>query len=96
MINEEAMVAALEARNQEAQILGVLDITSNANAPVGPCTLGEAFRFIANAPIVRYDARAARVMYGETGTPSLRAGDCAILWAKFGMALLQRRPWTAN
>ena len=90
MINEEAMAAALEARNQEAQILGVSDITNKANVPIDSCRLGEAIRFVANAPIVGYDVRAAMVMYGETGTPSLRARDCAILWAKFGMALLER------
>jgi hypothetical protein len=90
MIKEEAMAAALEARNQEAQILGVLDITNKANVPIDSCRLGEAIRFVANAPIVGYDVRAAMVMYGETGTPSLRAGDCAILWAKFGAAFLQR------
>ena len=90
MINEEAMAAVLEARNQEAQILGVSDITNKANVPIESCRLGEAIRFVANAPIVGYDVRAAMVMYGETGTPSLRASDCAILWAKFGMALLER------
>ena len=89
MINDEVMAGAFEARNQDAQIFGVLDVTSKANAPVDPCRLGEAIRFIANAPIVGYDVRAAMVMYGETGTPSLRARDCAVLWAKFGMALLQ-------
>ena len=88
MINEEAMAGAFEARNQEAQILGVSD--NKANVPIEACRLGEAIRFVANAPIVGYDVRAAMVRYGETGTPSLRAGDCATLWTKFGMALLQR------
>ena len=89
MINEQAMVAALEARHQEAQITGVLDITNKANAPIDSRRLGEAIRFVANAAIVGYDVRAARVMYGKTGTPSLRARDCAILWAKFGTALIE-------
>ena len=90
MINEEAMAGAFEARNQEAQILGVLDTVDRASVPINSCSLGEAIRFVANAPIVGYDVRAAMVMYGQMGTPSLRAGDCATLWTKFGMALLQR------
>ena len=79
MINEEAMAAAFEARNQEAQVLGVTDTVDRTSVPINSCRLGEAIRFVANAPIVGYHVRAAMVRYGETGTPSLRASDCAIL-----------------
>ena len=67
MINEEAMAAAFEARNQEAQVLGVTDTVDRASVPINSCRLGEAIRFVANAPIVGYDVRAAMVMYGERG-----------------------------
>jgi hypothetical protein len=84
------MAAALAARNQDADISGVFDITNKTGVAIGSRRLGEAIQFIANAPIVGYDVRAAMVMYGEHGTPNLRARDCACLWAKFGEALLQR------
>jgi hypothetical protein len=89
MMDEERMAAALAARNQEADISGVFDVTSKADAAIGSRRLGEAIQFVANAPIVGYDVRAAMVRYGAFGNPSLRATDCARLWEKFGEALLR-------
>jgi hypothetical protein len=89
MMDEEKMAAALAARNQEANISGVFDITSKTDAAIGSRCLGEAIQFVANAPIVGYDVRAAMVRYGAFGNPSLRATDCARLWEKFGEALLR-------
>ncbi|RRH94278.1 hypothetical protein EH240_27600 [Mesorhizobium tamadayense] len=84
------MAAALEARNKEAQILGVLDPTTKSDAAIDSCRLGEAVQFVANASILGYDVRAAMVLYGEPGSPSLRVRDCEQLWAKYGEALLRQ------
>lgn len=91
-MTEEAMAAALAARNSVAQIIGVLDCTTKSDAAIDRCPLGEAIRFVANASILGYDVRAAMVIYGERGTPSLRARDCEQLWKKYGEALLQSDP----
>ncbi|TGQ32800.1 hypothetical protein EN859_027965 [Mesorhizobium sp. M00.F.Ca.ET.216.01.1.1] len=84
------MAAALAARNKDAQILGVFDTTTESDATIGSRRLGEAIQFVANASILGYDVRAAMVMYGKSGTPSLRARDCEQLWAKYGEALLRQ------
>lgn len=84
------MVAVLAVRNKEAQVLGVVDSTNKADAAVDVCSLGEAVQFVANAPILGYDVRAAIVVFGDLGTPTLRARDCEQLWARFGQALLER------
>jgi hypothetical protein len=87
---EESMAAALAARREDAEILGVYDITNKTNAAIECRRLGEAIQFVANAPILGYDVRGAMVMYGEPGTPSLRVRDCERLWARFGDALLRQ------
>ncbi|MER9567257.1 hypothetical protein [Mesorhizobium sp. M0571] len=69
MVHEKVMAAALAARNQEADIRGVFDITNKTDAAIGPRRLGEAIHFVANAPIVGYDVHAAVIMYGPLGTP---------------------------
>lgn len=89
MMGEEAMAAALAARNENAQILGVFDITNKTDAAIDTRRLGEAIQFVANAPILGYNVRAAMVLYGEPRTPSLRARDCEQLWARYGEALLR-------
>lgn len=88
MMTEEAMAAVLAFRNKGAQILGVFDSTNKTDAVVDVRRLGEAVQFVANAPILGYDVRAAIVIYGELGTPRLRAKDCEQLWARYGKALL--------
>jgi hypothetical protein len=90
MMDEQAMAAAFAARNQDADIRGVFDMTNKTDAAIGSRRLGEAIQFVANAPIVGYDVRTAMVVYGAFGTPSLRATDCARLWEKFGEALLRQ------
>jgi hypothetical protein len=84
-----AVGAVLAARNIDAEILGVVDLTSNTEAKLGITRLGNAIQFVANASVLGYDVRAAMVFYGEPGTPSLRAKDCEELWAQYGAALLQ-------
>ncbi|QND60506.1 hypothetical protein [Mesorhizobium huakuii] len=81
--------AVLAARNDDAEILGVLDLTNRTEAKLGAIRLGNAIQFVANASVLGYDVRAAMVFYGEPGTPSLRAKDCEQLWAQYGVALLQ-------
>ncbi|MBM2714556.1 hypothetical protein JQK88_25705 [Mesorhizobium caraganae] len=88
MMTEEALAAVLAVRNKEAQILGVFDSTNKTDATLDVRRLGEAVQFVANAPILGYDVRAAMVVYGDLGTPTLRARDCEQLWAKYGKALL--------
>ena len=83
------VAAVLAARNNEAEILGVLDLTNKADAKIEAIRLGEAIQFVANATVLGYDVRKAMVFYGELGTPSLRAKDCEELWAKYGVALLR-------
>jgi hypothetical protein len=83
------MAAVLAARNEDARILGVFDVTNKTDAAIERRRLGEAIQFVANAPILGYDVRAAVVMYGEPGTPSLRVGDCERLWARYGQSLLR-------
>ncbi|TIT83943.1 MAG: hypothetical protein E5W59_28230, partial [Mesorhizobium sp.] len=75
-------------RNTAAEILGVVDSANKTDAAVDVRRLGEAVQFLANAPILGYDVRAAMVLYGDLGTPTLRARDCEQLWAKYGKALL--------
>lgn len=87
-MTEDAMAAVLAARNTAAEILGVVDSANKTDAAVDVRRLGEAVQFLANAQILGYDVRAAMVLYGDLGTPSLRARDCEQLWAKYGKALL--------
>ncbi len=87
-MTEEALAAVLAVRNKEAQILSVFDSTNKTDATLDVRRLGEAVQFVANAPILGYDVRAAIVVYGDLGTPTLRARDCEQLWAKYGEALL--------
>jgi len=88
-VTEEAMAAALAAKNEEAQILGVVDITTGSDAKIEPCRLGEAIQFVANASILGYDLRAAMVFYGRPELHSLRRRDCEQLWSKYGETLLR-------
>jgi hypothetical protein len=81
--------AVLAARNNDAEILGVLDLTNKTEAKFGATRLGDAIQFVANGSVLGYDVHAAMVFYGEPGTPSLRAKDCEQLWAQYGAALLQ-------
>ncbi|RWX63527.1 hypothetical protein EN780_23455 [Mesorhizobium sp. M4B.F.Ca.ET.089.01.1.1] len=88
MMTEDAMAAVLAVRNTAAEILGVVDSANKTDAAVDVRRLGEAVQFLANAPVLGYDVRAAMVLYGDLGTPTLRARDCEQLWAKYGKALL--------
>ncbi|MDX8433402.1 MULTISPECIES: hypothetical protein [Mesorhizobium] len=88
MMTEDAMAAVLAVRNTAAEILGVVDSANKTDAAVDVHRLGEAVQFLANAPVLGYDVRAAMVLYGDLGTPTLRARDCEQLWAKYGKALL--------
>lgn len=87
-MTEDAMAAVLAVRNTAAEILGVVDSANKTDAAVDVRRLGEAVQFLANAPVLGYDVRAAMVLYGDLGTPTLRARDCEQLWAKYGKALL--------
>lgn len=89
-IGDTASAAVLAARNADAEILGVVDLANNTEAPLGSTRLGLAIQFVANASVLGYDVRKAMVFYGEPGTPSLRAKDCEQLWAQYGEDLLQR------
>ncbi|WP_292341702.1 hypothetical protein [Mesorhizobium sp.] len=89
-MTEEAMAAALAARNEEAQILGIVDTTTGSEATIDSRRLGEAIQFVANASILGYDVRAAMVFYGGLRLHSLRSRDCEQLWAKYGEALLRQ------
>ena len=79
----------MAAKNGNAEIFGVIDLTNKTEARIGGINLGMAIQFVANASVLGYDVRSAMVFYGEPGTPSLRARDCERLWAQFGGALLR-------
>ncbi|TIV21674.1 MAG: hypothetical protein E5V99_28270, partial [Mesorhizobium sp.] len=76
-------------RGDDAEIFGVVDLTSKIETRIGAITLGHAIQFVANATVLGYDVRGAMVLYGLPGTPSLRKWDCDRLWAQYGGALLQ-------
>lgn len=82
-------MAVLAARGSSAEVFGVIDLTSGKDARIGGTSLGMAIQFVANASVLGYDVRAAMVLYGEPGTPTLRARDCEQLWAEHGAALLE-------
>ncbi|WP_301004584.1 hypothetical protein, partial [Mesorhizobium sp.] len=81
--------AILEARNTDAEILGVVDLANKTDAKIGTMRLGQAIQFVANASVLGYGVRGAMVFYGKAGTPSLRARECEQLWALYGFALLE-------
>ncbi|MCQ8876261.1 hypothetical protein NP945_30925 [Mesorhizobium sp. LMG17149] len=81
--------AVLAGRSANAEVFGVVDLTTKAEAEIGPITVGMAIQFVANASVLGYDVRRAMVFYGEPGTASLRTRECERLWAQFGGALLR-------
>jgi hypothetical protein len=81
--------AVLAGRGSNAEIFGVIDLTSKIETRIGAISLGRAIQFVANASVLGYDVRGAMVLYGEPGTPSLRTWDCEHLWAQYRGALLQ-------
>lgn len=44
--------AVLAARNDDAEILGVLDLTNRTEAKLGAIRLGNAIQFVANASVL--------------------------------------------
>lgn len=88
-VGDATSAAVLAARNADAEILGVVDLATNAEAKFGVTRLGEAIQFVGNASVLGYATRAAMVFYGEPGLPILRAKDCEQLWMQYGAALLQ-------
>ncbi|RWB26916.1 hypothetical protein [Mesorhizobium sp.] len=70
--------------------MGVLDTRTHRDAALAERGLGEAIQFVAMAPMDGFDVRASAVIYGVQGTESLRAKDCAQLWAKYGKTLLDK------
>ncbi|RVD55663.1 hypothetical protein EN828_27255 [Mesorhizobium sp. M2D.F.Ca.ET.185.01.1.1] len=81
--------AVLAGRGGDAEIFGVIDLSSKIETRIGAISLGRAIQFVANASVLGYDVRGAMVLYGLPGTPSLRKWDCDRLWAQYGGALLQ-------
>lgn len=81
--------AVLACRGADAEIFGVIDLTTKIEAKFSTLSLGHAVQFVANASVLGYDVRGAMVLYGLPGKPSLRKWDCDRLWAQYGGALLQ-------
>lgn len=88
-LDDAIATAVLASRGADAEIFGVIDLTSKIEARISAISLGCAIRFVANASVLGYDVRGAMVFYGEPGTPTLRLWDCEHLWAHYGGALLQ-------
>ncbi|MBZ9811116.1 hypothetical protein LB542_15985 [Mesorhizobium sp. BR1-1-9] len=88
-VNNAISTAVLAGRSANAEVFGVIDLTNKTEAEIGPISLGMAIQFVANGSVLGYDVRGAMVVYGEPGTPSLRARECERLWAQFGGALLR-------
>ena len=88
-LDDARSTAVLAGRGTDAEIFGVIDLSSKAETRIGAISLGRAIQFVANASVLGYDVRSAMVLYGESRTPSLRVWDCERLWAQYGGALLQ-------
>ncbi|OHV70771.1 hypothetical protein LCM4577_00915 [Mesorhizobium sp. LCM 4577] len=88
-LDDAISTAVLAGRDADAEIFGVIDLTSKIESRIGAISLGRAIQFVANASVLGYDVRGAMVLYGPPGTPSLRKRDCDRLWAQYGGALLQ-------
>ncbi|RWC87660.1 MAG: hypothetical protein EOS72_20665 [Mesorhizobium sp.] len=88
-LDDAISMAVLTGRDAAAEIFGVIDLSSKLETRINVISLGRAIQFVANASVLGYDVRRAMVMYGERGTPSLRAWECEHLWAQYGGALLQ-------
>jgi hypothetical protein len=88
-LDDAISTAVLAGRGASAEVFGVVDLNSKIETRISAISLGQAIQFVANASVLGYDVRSAMVLYGEPGTPSLRAWDCEHLWALFGGALLQ-------
>ncbi|RWG23292.1 MAG: hypothetical protein EOQ55_00615 [Mesorhizobium sp.] len=88
-LDDALSTAVLAGRGADAEIFGVIDLTSKIEARIGPISLGRAIQFVANASVLGYDVRGAMVLYGLPGTPSLRKWDCDRLWAQYRGASLQ-------
>jgi len=88
-LDDARSTAVLAGKGADAEIFGVIDLTSKKETRIGGISLGCAIQFVANASVLGYDVRSAMVLYGEPGTPSLRVWDCEHLWTQYGGALLQ-------
>ncbi|MEI9417450.1 hypothetical protein [Mesorhizobium sp. Cs1321R2N1] len=88
-LDDARATAVLAGRAADAEIFGVVDLTSKIETRIGAISLGRAIQFVANASVLGYDVRGAIVLYSEPGTPSLRIWDCEHLWAQYGGALLE-------
>jgi hypothetical protein len=88
-VSSATSAAVLEARNADAEVVGIADLANKTDANLRTMRLGQAIQFVANASVLGYDVRGAMVFYGETGTPSLRVRECEQLWALYGFALLE-------
>jgi hypothetical protein len=88
-LDDAISTTVLAGRGADAEIFGVIDLTSKTQTRIGAISLGHAIQFVANASVLGYDVRGAIVLYGEPGTPSLRISDCEHLWAQYGGPLLQ-------
>ncbi|MCV3206749.1 hypothetical protein OHD62_00560 [Mesorhizobium sp. YC-39] len=86
----DLMEAMFERRNEGARISGVYDVRRKQDAKLAPRRLGEAIQFVALAPPECYVVRSAKVAFGEKRNEGLRANECARIWAKYGMSLLDR------
>lgn len=75
--NNAISTAVLAGRGVNAEVFGVVDLSTKTEAKIGPITLGMAIQFVANASVLGYDVRGAMIFYGE----------CERLWAQFGGAL---------
>ncbi|TIW71642.1 MAG: hypothetical protein E5V58_18460 [Mesorhizobium sp.] len=88
-LDDAISTAVLAGRDADAEVFGVVDLTSKLEIRIAAISLGRAIQFVANASVLGYDVRGAMVLYGEPGTPSLRIWDCEHLWTQYGGALLQ-------
>jgi len=86
----DLMEAVFERRNEGAQISGVYDVRRKQHANLAPRRLGEAIQFLALATPECYVVRSATVAFGERADDSLCAKECARIWAKYGMSLLDK------
>ncbi|MER9348840.1 hypothetical protein [Mesorhizobium sp. M0227] len=90
--NNAISTAVLAGRGVNAEVFGVVDLSTKTEAKIGPITLGMAIQLVANASVLGYDVRGAMIFYGEPGTPSLGQESANACGAQFGGALCDRNP----
>ncbi|WP_292620981.1 hypothetical protein [Mesorhizobium sp.] len=64
-LDDAISTVVLAGRGADAEIFGVIDLTSKIEVRIGAISLGRAIQFVANASVLGYDVGGAMVLYGD-------------------------------